>query len=64
VQAIGLVTLGGLIGAGGLGALVFEGMAQFAPDLIILGSAPVIAFAILSDLGLRAFELRLARPLS
>ena len=30
VQSIGLVTLGGLIGAGGLGAIVFEGMAQFA----------------------------------
>ena len=64
VQAIGLVTLGGLIGAGGLGALVFEGMAQFAPDLIILGSAPVVAIAVLADLGLRALELRVARPLS
>ena len=64
VQSIGLVTLGGLIGAGGFGALVFEGMAQFAPDLIILGSAPVVAIAVLADLSLRAFELRLARPLS
>jgi osmoprotectant transport system permease protein len=64
VQAVGLVTLGGLIGAGGLGALVFEGMAQFAPDLIILGSAPVVAIALLADLGLRALELRLARPIS
>jgi osmoprotectant transport system permease protein len=64
VQSIGLVTLGGLIGAGGLGALVFEGMAQFASDLIILGSAPIVAIAILADLGLRALELRLARPLS
>jgi osmoprotectant transport system permease protein len=64
VQSIGLVTLGGLIGAGGFGALVFEGMAQFAPDLIILGSAPIVAIAILADLGLRALEWRLARPLS
>lgn len=64
VQSIGLVTLGGLIGAGGFGAVVFEGMAQFAPHLIILGSAPVVAIAILADLGLRAAELRLARPLS
>jgi osmoprotectant transport system permease protein len=64
VQSIGLVTLGGLIGAGGFGALVFEGMAQFASDLIILGSAPIVAIAILTDLGLRALELRFARPLS
>jgi osmoprotectant transport system permease protein len=64
VQAVGLTTLGGLIGAGGLGAIVFEGMAQFAPDLIILGSAPIVALALLADLLLRAIELRLARPLS
>ena len=33
VQSIGLMTLGGLIGAGGLGAVVFEGMSQLAADL-------------------------------
>ena len=49
---------------GEVGALVFEGMAQFASDLIILGSAPIVAIAILTDLGLRALELRFARPLS
>jgi osmoprotectant transport system permease protein len=64
VQGIGLTTLGGLIGAGGFGAIVFEGMAQFASDLIILGSAPIVAVAMLADLSLRALELRLARPLS
>ena len=64
VQSVGLVTLGGLIGAGGFGALVFEGMAQFAPDLIILGSAPVVAIAVIADLALRALALRVARPLS
>ena len=64
VQAVGLTTLGGLVGAGGLGAVVFEGMAQFASDLIILGSAPIVALALLADLLLRTIELRLARPLS
>lgn len=49
VQSIGLVTLGGLIGAGGLGALVFEGMAQFAPDLILLASLPVVITALCVD---------------
>jgi osmoprotectant transport system permease protein len=49
VQSIGLVTLGGLIGAGGLGALVFEGMAQFATDLILLGALPIVLLALIAD---------------
>ena len=57
VQSIGLVTLGGLVGAGGLGALVFEGLAQFAPDLILLGALPVVALAVVADVGVAA-----ARP--
>jgi osmoprotectant transport system permease protein len=64
VQSIGLVTLGGLIGAGGFGALVFEGMSQLAADLIILGSAPVVTLAVVADLTLRGLESRLWRPLS
>ncbi|KMO14071.1 ABC transporter permease [Methylobacterium platani JCM 14648] len=52
VQSIGLATLGGLVGAGGLGAVVFEGMAQFAQDLILLGALPVIALALAVDAGL------------
>jgi osmoprotectant transport system permease protein len=52
VQSIGLVTLGGLIGAGGLGAIVFEGMSQFAADLIILGAIPIVILALVVDGGL------------
>ncbi|TGD97604.1 ABC transporter permease subunit [Methylobacterium nonmethylotrophicum] len=52
VQGIGLATLGGLVGAGGLGAVVFEGMAQFAQDLILLGALPVIGLALAVDAGL------------
>jgi len=59
VQSIGLVTLGGLIGAGGLGAIVFEGMAQFASDLILLGALPVVALALLTDGALAAAVARL-----
>lgn len=58
VQAVGLVTLGGLVGAGGLGALVFEGMSQFATDLILLGALPVVALALAVDTGLGAMERR------
>jgi len=52
VQAIGLATLGGLVGAGGLGAIVFEGMAQFSADLILLGALPVVAMALAVDAAL------------
>jgi osmoprotectant transport system permease protein len=52
VQSIGLMTLGGLIGAGGLGAVVFEGMSQLAADLILLGSIPIIGLALAVDAGM------------
>ncbi|ACL55071.1 ABC transporter permease [Methylobacterium nodulans] len=58
VQSIGLTTLGGLVGAGGLGAVVFDGMAQFAPDLIVLGAVPVIALSLAVDRGLAALNPR------
>jgi osmoprotectant transport system permease protein len=58
VQCIGLATLGGLVGAGGLGAIVFEGMAQFAADLILVGALPIVALALLADTLLRGLEAR------
>jgi osmoprotectant transport system permease protein len=63
VQSIGLVTLGGLIGAGGLGAIVFEGMAQLAADLILLGAIPIVGLALAADgaLGLAARSLERRR---
>jgi osmoprotectant transport system permease protein len=62
VQAIGLMTLGGLVGAGGLGAVVFEGLAQFATDLMLLGALPIVALALSADALARAAERRLALP--
>ncbi len=61
VQAVGLVTLGALVGAGGFGVLMFQGLGQFAPDLILLGALPVAALALLVDAALRAAEEGLAR---
>jgi osmoprotectant transport system permease protein len=52
VQSIGLMTLGGLIGAGGLGAIVFEGMSQLAADLILLGAIPIVGLALVVDMGM------------
>ena len=49
VQAIGLAVVAALIGAGGLGALVFQGLASGALDLVLLGVIPVIALAVAAD---------------
>ncbi len=56
VQALGLATLAPLVGAGGLGRLVFDGMAQFAPDLILLGALPVIALSLAAESALGTVE--------
>ena len=46
IQAVGLTTVTALIGAGGLGAIMFEGLFSSAPDLVLLGVLPVIALAV------------------
>lgn len=61
VQALGLATLGALVGAGGLGTLVFDGMAQFAPDLILLGALPIIVLALAAEGALGSLETALRR---
>jgi osmoprotectant transport system permease protein len=53
VQAIGLAVVAALIGAGGLGGFVFEGLGQYATDLVLLGALPAIAMALAADFLLR-----------
>lgn len=45
VQNIGLVTIAALIGGGGFGTFVFQGIGQSATDLVLLGAVPTIALA-------------------
>jgi osmoprotectant transport system permease protein len=45
VQNIGLVTIAALIGGGGLGTFVFQGIGQTAMDLVLLGAVPTVALA-------------------
>jgi osmoprotectant transport system permease protein len=45
VQNIGLVTIAALIGGGGLGTFVFQGIGQTAIDLVLLGAIPIVALA-------------------
>lgn len=54
VLLVGITTLTVFAGARNLGILIFEGLGQFAPDLILLGAIPTIALALIADLGLSA----------
>lgn len=46
VQNIGLAVIAGLIGGGGFGIFVFQGLNQTATDLILLGALPTVALAL------------------
>lgn len=45
VQNIGLATIAALIGGGGFGVFVFQGVGQTAMDLVLLGAVPTVALA-------------------
>jgi len=49
VQAVGLVAVAALIGAGGLGAIMFQGLFADALDLVLLGAVPIILLALAAD---------------
>ena len=49
VQTVGMAVIAALIGAGGFGALVFQGLLSSAIDLVLLGVIPVIVLAVLTD---------------
>jgi osmoprotectant transport system permease protein len=49
VQTIGLTAVAALIGAGGLGTFIFQGIGQYATDLVLLGALPIILLALAAD---------------
>jgi osmoprotectant transport system permease protein len=49
VQTVGNTAVAALIGAGGLGQFIFQGLGQAASDLIILGAVPIIVMALIID---------------
>ena len=61
VQAIGLAVVAALIGAGGLGTFVFEGLGQYAVDLVLLGALPAIFLALGADFMLQILTAMLHR---
>jgi len=61
VQNIGLATIAALIGGGGFGVFVFQGVGQTAMDLVLLGAVPTVALAFAAAVVLDAF-VELATP--
>lgn len=66
VQNIGLATIAALIGGGGFGVFVFQGIGQTAIDLVLLGAVPTVALAFAAAVVLDALveivSTRKARP--
>ena len=54
VQNIGLATVAALIGGGGFGVFVFQGVGQQAMDLVLLGAVPTVALAFAAGIVLDA----------
>jgi osmoprotectant transport system permease protein len=55
VQTIGMTVIAALIGAGGFGAIIFQGLLSSALDLVLLGVIPVIALAVILDAFFKLF---------
>jgi osmoprotectant transport system permease protein len=61
VTAIGVATIAAAVGGGGLGTLIFRGVAMVDTRLILSGALPAALLALLADLVLSQVERGLAR---
>ncbi|HWC20521.1 MAG TPA: ABC transporter permease [Terriglobales bacterium] len=62
VTAVGVATIAAAIGAGGLGELIFRGVAMVNNQLILAGAFPAALLALIADIVLGAIEKRLRVP--
>ena len=62
VQTIGLAAVTALVGAGGLGALMFDGLFSAANELVVLGVVPIVLLAVLADAAFKALSAALEEP--
>lgn len=60
-QNVGNTILAGLIGGGGMGALIFLGLSQAATDLVILGTIPVVLMALILDAVFKLIEAQMTQ---
>lgn len=61
VISVGLATIAAAIGAGGLGELIFRGLAMVSDAVILAGAIPAALLALVADFGLGVLEKRLQR---
>jgi osmoprotectant transport system permease protein len=59
VQTIGNATVAALVGGGGLGVFVFQGLGQGAADLVLMGALPVALLAVAGDRAMGAIIARI-----
>ncbi|RHW49068.1 ABC transporter permease [Lactobacillus bombicola] len=59
IYIVAWATLASYIGAGGLGDFIFSGLSLYQPDLILGGTLPVIALALLTDFLLGLLEKKI-----
>lgn len=62
VALVGIGTIASVIGGGGLGDFVLQGIINTSIDLILLGAIPAIILALILDGGLRTIERLLTSP--
>lgn len=60
VTCVGVATIAAAIGAGGLGELIFRGVASVDNGLVLAGAIPAAVLALVADTGLGLLEKRLA----
>ena len=61
VIAIGVATIGAAVGGGGLGTLIFRGVAMVDTPLILAGALPAAAMAVIADIVFASVERTAAR---
>ena len=61
VMGVGIASIAAYVGAGGLGSLVFRGIATVDGSLILAGVLPITALALSVDYSLRLIEVHLRR---
>lgn len=60
VWIIGTASLAAAIGGGGLGRLIFSGLASLRNEVIFAGALPATLLALLADQGLKRFQMYLS----
>jgi osmoprotectant transport system permease protein len=62
VTCVGIATIAAAVGAGGLGELIFRGVASVDNRLVLAGAIPAALLALLADAGLGLLERRFKAP--